>query len=245
MKGSILKGSIPLPKVFVILTQAFVLAACGAEHPKVELGALAARSTINVTTRISDTRKVTSAAYTRSEGAVAGAAGGASGALEGAITTADPWALPLAILLLPVFATVGGATGAASGTSHSREEIIMALTTVNQAYVPHKFERNAERHITVNLERNLFGKKGPCFSTRQTRSKCPQITSTSKLNISMAFNLVPARSGSGAGNVDYLGKITLDAQPDGVLRPECVSFIFRQFAGNIFDLAKNDGAELN
>ncbi len=195
---------------------------------------------------MSNPRNVQKSAYTRGEGATAGIAAGAWGGMEAVGLATDPYGVALGIVLIPVFATVGGVAGAATGTSRSKEEITRALQTINRAYKPVKFEAAAEREIVKHLRNELFDNGRACLTNRSTRNSCPQGSNSSDLLLSMAFNLVPSESnGAGAGNVDFHGRVTVTTQPAGLVHPHCVTFTYRKFAGNIFDLAKNNGAALD
>ncbi len=240
---SITKKSVPSALIFTMV-------ACSSSYQRVSTDGLATRSTINVVARISENGNVQSGAYTRGEGAAEGVVGGASaGVIVAAEGLAGPQGLimlPVGVLLTPVFATVGGVAGAASGTSKSREDIMQAVHTINRAYEPAKFEAIAEREIAKHLSDGFSGNKKACTTSRKTRKSCSQGPNSSELILYMTFNLVPSKSnGAGTGNIDVLGKITVTTKPLGLLKPNCIFFGYRSFAGNIFDLAKNNGAALD
>ncbi len=226
-------------KALCVATCSF-LSACAPSLPDINTANLASRSTINLSVRIVD-GDVRSTAYTRGEGAVSGIGAGAGGALEAGLSSADPFGLALGVALVPVFATAGGIYGAASGTSRSREEIVRAVDTLNRAYQPSKFERAFEATLSNSLSTGLFDGVPPCFSTSSSRSSCPQGAQTSNLVIRTSFNLVPADSGAGSGNLDFIVQTLLTAEPKDVLQPECISLRYTNFAGNLFELAENNG----
>ncbi len=228
----------------VLSVSIFMMVACSATNQQVSTDGLATRSTINVVANISDARYVESGAYTRGEGAAAGVAVGVLGGMEATGLATDPYGFAIGIALIPVFATVGVVAGAASGTSKSRKNITQALQTINQAYDPSKYEAMAEREIAKHLNDGL-PKNNACVTSRTSRNRCSQDRYSSDLNLAMSFDLLPSKiKGAGAGNVDFYSRVTVTTKPSGLTQPDCISFTYREYAGNIFDLAQNNGTAL-
>ena len=221
------------------------LLGCQARHPEIQLDNLASRSTVNLTAQIDASRSVQSGAYTRGEGAASGVAGGAWSALEGGMSSTDAFGLVLGVALVPVFATVGGVAGAATGTSRSREDIARAVNVINQAYHPKKYERAFEAALAESLEQRLFASEEPCITIRSNRRACSQGSRASSLRVRTIFHLAPADSGAGSGELDFLGRVMMIGEPEGVIQPQCISFEYRRPAGNIFDLAEGSGQNLD
>ncbi|WP_170787431.1 hypothetical protein [Ruegeria lacuscaerulensis] len=232
-----------LQKAFCIVSFSLLLA-CGAPTPEILLSNMANRSTVNLFVQIDGDRGVDSATYTRGEGAASGIGAGAAGALEGGLSSHDPFGVVLGVVLVPVFATAGGIYGASTGTSRSREEILSAAYTINQAYRPERFESAFEAMLSNSLQTALFDGVSPCFSSRSSRGDCPQGARASNLRIRTTFHLVPADTGAGSGNLDFLGRAKMIAEPAGVLQPQCILLEYRSLAGNLFKLAENNGRSL-
>ncbi len=224
-----------------------VLAACASE-PKIDASRLSSRSSVEINVSISDSGAARSGAFTKGEGGAGGAAGGAAAGLGmwGALGEVGLAALILApgvvVGTAVVGAGIGAASGTAAGTNYTREDIDRAIQTVESAFAPQSFDKEFEAAVASKLQSKLQAGNGPCITTSSERQKCQRTGSSSVVKMNVSSRISASASQSGRGDLDFFTQSTLWTEPRGVISPDCVTLLYRYPAGNLFDLAANNGA---
>jgi hypothetical protein len=226
--------------VALIVTIA-LLTACATEE-RLETALLLDRRTLIVAADVSDRTMVRSTAHTQSEGADAGADAAASLAVDawGASGELGLYVLVFAPLVIPITIAASGAggaaAGAASGTKMTRESIEAAIANVQSNFKPREVKALFEDSLVASIQQNSLDGSMPCIRGQRANG-CPRNRDNAVVAFDAAMQLVPSRIGAGKGEIDVLTHLTISAQPRGLMKPECITWVHRRAAGNLFDLA--------
>lgn len=208
----------------------------------------AKRSSIEVKVALSDAGPAASGAFTKGEGAAGGAGAGAATGLGmwgymGEVGLAVLVFAPAVIVGTTVVgAGIGAASGAAAGTNYTREDIDKAISVVWNSFSPAIFEYEFEGMMANQLRTRISGENAPCVTTSAERRKCARTANSSVFNVNMSSRITASKESPGGGELDFVTQSTFWTDPKGALSPDCVTFLYRHPAGNLFDLATNDGA---
>jgi hypothetical protein len=234
-------GSRPVTGVVVALA----LGAC-AKQPEIDGTALAKRSSVEVSASFSEKKSTASGAYTKGEGAKSGALGGGAAGVGIWANELGVYALVLApgviVATAVAGAGIGAVSGAAAGTNYTREDIDQAVATVDRSFAPELYSEEFEVLMAAELRKRLETESGPCVAARSERNRCSRKSNRAVLHMSHAFQIGPAEKNASGGHLDFTAYMTFWSEPRGVVTPDCVTLIYRHPAGNLFDLAANDGA---
>ena len=148
-------------------------------------------------------------------------------------------------LLLPAFIGVyaaGGAVyGAAKGVSQSPNEVRRAVSTVSAAFRPAQVQTDLESTFLKELRRYAQVSGGPCIATESGPEQCKARKAKAGLVATFAFELVPSPMPNEPADLDITALVTAAGYPIGSLGIGCMSWLYRRYAGNLFDLDDDGG----
>lgn len=223
-----------------------LLLACSKQQ-KYDVSRLDTVRTLQVNAQISAHPGTSTNAMPRGQRAGSGAVGGA--VLGASIWVSDPLLLAAAIIApVAVLATtavggvIGGVAGAATGISASEDQILAAVSVLDQSFEPASYQQQFATEFAKSLEDQFAPTSNVCVAARPRGRKCPRSGGTGKLTVIIQMEAVPSKGDGGAGGIDIASNVLVRSKPSNLLQPECLGWIHRVRAGNLIELA-NDGGK--